>query len=74
MRIFYNKSKYRFMTTSSSDGPPGYHERKGEPITVLFQINKDVDEEEVGKIYRVLFDDGVFTDAFEDEVVLYGDI
>jgi len=55
------------MTTSVLDGPPGYHERKGAPILVLYKI--DEADEEVGKIYRVMFDDGITTTAFEDEVV-----
>ena len=63
----YKKKKYKFMTTSILDGSPGYHERKGSPILVLYKL--DEPDEVEGKIYKVMFDDGVTTTAFEDEVV-----
>lgn len=70
MKIYYNTKKYKFISTSMLDGPPGYHERNNEPITILYQIKDDVDSE-IGKMYRVVFDDGVMMDAFEDEVEVW---
>jgi len=55
------------MTTSLVEGYPGFLERSGEVVEVLWELHEGVDEE-VGTMFRVRFDDGVETDAFEDEL------
>jgi hypothetical protein len=58
-----------YQSTSSRDGWPGYRERSGMRVIVLRALNEDeVDMSEVGQMYTIRFEDGVETDAFEDEL------
>ena len=61
-----------FRSTSNVDGPPGYRERSGQPVTIIGEVGSDVDpaveEEDVATIYLVRFPDGVETEAFADEL------
>ncbi|MTV24165.1 hypothetical protein FTX61_01825 [Nitriliruptoraceae bacterium ZYF776] len=65
-------SQATFRSTSAVDGPPGYRERSGETVTVVAEVSADADpdrtEDDVAVIYRVRFEDGVETEAFEDEL------
>ena len=63
-----------FRPSAAVDGPPGYRERNGQLVTVLDEITVDQDpdaaDEDVAPLYRVRFEDGVETEAFEDELEL----
>jgi hypothetical protein len=61
-----------FRSSSATEGAPGYRERSGEPVTVVREVDTEVDpaaeEEDVAPLYVVRFEDGVETEAFADEL------
>jgi hypothetical protein len=58
-----------FRSTASTLGHPGYPERSGQTVTIVRQLSDtEVDEDEVGRMYRIRFADGVHADAFADEL------
>ena len=61
-----------FRSTAAVDGPPGYRERTGQLVTIVEPVaaeqDPDADDTEVATLYRVRFEDGVETEAFEDEL------
>lgn len=59
------KSQYTYQ--GSADMYPELHRRSDQPVTVLHRIG-NVDESEVGPMYRVRFPDGYQHDAFESEL------
>lgn len=63
-----------FHPSAAVDGPPGYRERAGQTVTVLEEVpaeqDPDAGADEVGRLFRVRFEDGVETEAFEDELEL----
>ena len=67
-------SQATFRPSAAVDGPPGYRERAGQTVTVLGEVpaeqDPDAGTEDVAKLFRVRFDDGVETEAFEDELEL----
>lgn len=59
-----------FQSTSISKGAPGYSERTGQSVEIVRMLtDAEYDAAEVGLMYRVLFSDGIETDAFECEIV-----
>ena len=45
--------------------------RTGQNVTIIRELtSKECDIEDVGRMYRIKFDDGYETDAFEDELIL----
>jgi hypothetical protein len=61
-----------FRSQSLTDGAPGFRERSGETVTILTEVQEDdtaiASDDEVARLYRIRFDDGVETEAFEDEL------
>lgn len=61
-----------FRPSAAVDGPPGYRERAGQSVTIVEEIRADQDPDAgadgVAAIFRVRFEDGVETEAFEDEL------
>ncbi|MEX2505185.1 MAG: hypothetical protein WD378_10055 [Egicoccus sp.] len=61
-----------FRPSAAVDGPPGYRERAGQTVSVLDEIpdeqDPDAGTDDVAKLFKVRFDDGVETEAFEDEL------
>jgi hypothetical protein len=66
------KPQATFKSTSAVDGAPGYRERSGETVEIVEEVDADRDpdkaEEDVASLYRVRFEDGTETEAFEDEL------
>ena len=58
-----------FKSTSRTNGYPGFKERSGEEIDIVFMVEQG--ENGLESIFRVRFNDGVETDAFSGEIV-YG--
>lgn len=62
-----------FRSQSAVDGAPGFRERSGETVTVIAEIREDdtevTSDDEVARLYRIRFSDGVETEAFEDELI-----
>lgn len=62
-----------FRSQSAVDGAPGFRERSGETVTIVAEIREDdaevASEEQVARLFRIRFSDGVETEAFEDELV-----
>ncbi|MFA9446768.1 hypothetical protein [Egicoccus sp. AB-alg6-2] len=63
-----------FRPSAAVDGPPGYRERAGQLVTVVEEIkadqDPDADADDVATLFRVRFEDGIETEAFEDELEL----
>lgn len=63
-----------FRPSAAVDGPPGYRERTGQTVTVLDEVPADQDPDagtdDVARLFRIRFEDGVETEAFEDELEL----
>ncbi|GGI08504.1 hypothetical protein [Egicoccus halophilus] len=63
-----------FRSSAAVDGPPGYRERSGQLVTIVEEVRGDQDpdagDDDVATLYRVRFEDGVETEAFEDELEL----
>jgi hypothetical protein len=61
-----------FRSSSATEGAPGYRERSGQPVTVVREVDTEVDpaaeEEDVAPLYVIRFEDGVETEAFADEL------
>jgi hypothetical protein len=61
-----------FRSHSVTEGAPGYRERSGQPVTVVREVDVEVDpaaeEEDVSPLYVIRFEDGVETEAFADEL------
>ena len=48
---------------------PVLNARSGSEVQVIRELTEDeADIEDVGPMYEIMFDDGLFTDAFEDEL------
>ena len=63
--------KVVFRSTASTDGWPGFHERSGQYVEVIGEVSPErVDVSEVGRMFRVRFEDGQETDAFADELTI----
>lgn len=62
-----------FRSQSAVDGAPGFRERSGETVTIVAEIREDdaevASDEQVARLFRIRFSDGVETEAFEDELV-----
>jgi len=59
-----------YKSTSAINGFPGFPERSGEPVTLVRPLTEDeADLNETGPMWRIKFDDGATTDAFEDELL-----
>ena len=62
-----------FRSQSAVDGAPGFRERSGETVTVVEEIREDdveaASDEDVARLYRIRFSDGVETEAFGDELI-----
>jgi len=61
-----------FKSSSAYEGFPGYKECSGQ-LVVKKERLVDIDEEEVGPMYRVELANGIKMDAFEDELEDTGD-
>ena len=57
---------YRCWESEESQDAVLWH-RTGQQVTIIRELN-DVDEFDVGKMYRVEFPDGFHGDAFRDEL------
>lgn len=57
-------------STSQIPGHPGYPERSGQAVVIIRPLKDgpEIDQAEVGPMYRIQFSDGVETDCFEDEL------
>ncbi|MFA9431012.1 hypothetical protein [Egicoccus sp. AB-alg2] len=66
-----------FRPSAAVDGPPGYRERSGQLVTIVEEVpaehDPDAGDDDVATLYRVRFDDGVETEAFEDELDMTDD-
>lgn len=62
-----------FRSQSAVDGAPGFRERSGETVKIVAEIREDdaevASDEQVARLFRIRFSDGVETEAFEDELV-----
>lgn len=62
-----------FRSQSAVDGAPGFRERSGETVSVVAEIREDdpqvPSDDDVARLYRIRFSDGVETEAFEDELI-----
>ncbi len=62
-----------FRSQSAVDGAPGFRERSGETVTIVAEIREDdaevASDEQVARLFRIRFSDGVETEAFEDELI-----
>lgn len=57
------------LTFNSHGGDSQLNHRNGERIFVIDELDpSEYDREEVGPMYRVMFEDGFEVDAFEDEI------
>jgi hypothetical protein len=45
-----------------------YRDRSGQGVAILRRLDEEIDEDEVGPMYRIRFGDGVLADAFADEL------
>lgn len=60
----------RFMTFDTHNGDSQWNERTGRRVEVLRELTEaEADIADVGKMFCIRFEDGVETDAFEDELV-----
>lgn len=61
-----------FTSSSATDGAPGYRERSGQTVEIVEEIDQETDpdkeEADVAPLYRIRFEDGVETEAFDDEL------
>ena len=57
-----------FRSSSSSEGAPGWKERSGQEVMIIYRLTEAVVDEEVGAMYKIRFSDGTLADAFEDEL------
>ena len=61
--------KMIFTSSATIKGHPGYPEKSNQLVTVVRELDQhEVDKEEVGPIWKIKFEDGSITDAFEDEL------
>lgn len=60
--------KYRFISTSATNGYPGWRERSGDLVTVVAAIEEPDRDEDVEPMYLCIFVDKTRVDAFEDEL------
>ncbi len=55
--------------TYSGTLEPSLRARSGQPVTIVRPLTeREADLDEVGRMYRVVFPDGIQVDAFEDEL------